>query len=417
MSRWREVTIAELCRRTTSGGTPSRKRSDFFCAPPSGVPWVKSQELVDRRISSVSEHITDAGLRASSAKLLPANTILVAMYGATVGQLGYLDIEAAVNQAICALITDPGVTDPRFLYYAIMNARVELVAHAHGAAQQNLSQERIRNFKLWIPEIDDQRQIAGVLTSIDDLIENNRRRISLLEQMAQAIYREWFVVFRYPGHEGAAVLDSSIGPIPKGWGTARLETVAAVNRFSRRPQAGEKVRYLDISCLGDRSIGALAEIDGASAPGRARRVVTAGDVAWSMVRPNRRAHALLLDPGSDWIASTGLAILTPTGLSSSLLFEMVSARQFSDYLISKETGAAYPAVKPADFAAALFLIPPPEIDRLFEQAVGPHHRMIWNLRQQSDALEAIRDELLPRLVTGQIDVSKLDLDNVMEPAA
>src|SRR5690349_6126441 len=99
MTEWHEVPIAELCERRTSGGTPSRKQADVVCDPPDGVPWVKSQELTDRRIRARSEHITTAGLTSCSAKMVPAGSVLVAMYGATVGQLGYLDIPAATNQA------------------------------------------------------------------------------------------------------------------------------------------------------------------------------------------------------------------------------------------------------------------------------------------------------------------------------
>ena len=116
----------------------------------------------------------------------------------------------------------------------------------------------------------------------------------------------------------------------------------------------------------------------------------------------------------NWIASTGLAVLTPKSVSSALLFEAVSTREFSDYLVSQEGGAAYPAVKPKDFEAAMLLVPPPELDRRFEATVACHHELIWTLRAQSAQLAATRDLLLPRLVTGQIDVSSLDLGALIE---
>src|SRR5687767_580871 len=109
MSDWREASIADLCVRVTSGGTPSRKRGDFYADSADGIPWVKSQELLDGPVRSTMERITEAGLKGSSAKLLPAGTVLMAMYGANVGQLGYLGIEATVNQAICAMVTDPAI--------------------------------------------------------------------------------------------------------------------------------------------------------------------------------------------------------------------------------------------------------------------------------------------------------------------
>ncbi len=248
MSKWREVPIADLCLRTTSGGTPSRKRPDYFCAPPSGVPWIKSQELRDRRITAASEHITEAGLRSSSAKLLPPDTILIAMYGATVGRLGYLATEATVNQAICGLITDPAVADPRFTYYALMNARDDLIAYAHGAAQQNLSQERIRSFPLLVPlQVDEQRSIGVVLRALDDLIENNRRRVQVLEEMAKAIYREWFVDFRYPGHEADSRVESPLGPIPEKWTLTSLSEHVRLRRDNVQPESTPEEPFLHYS--------------------------------------------------------------------------------------------------------------------------------------------------------------------------
>lgn len=112
MSEWHEATVEELCVRVTSGGTPSRKRPDFYSDD--GIPWVKSQELVEAQVTATEEHISEAGLKRSSAKLLPPDTVLMAMYGANVGQLGWLGVEATVNQAICAMVTDPDVTDSRF---------------------------------------------------------------------------------------------------------------------------------------------------------------------------------------------------------------------------------------------------------------------------------------------------------------
>lgn len=101
------------------------------------------------------------------------------------------------------------------------------------------------------PDIATQRAIAGILEALDRLIENNRRRIQVLEEMAKAIYREWFVRFRYPGHEADRLVESPLGPIPEGWSTAPLREVASVNCASRKPVDGERIKYLDISCLGN----------------------------------------------------------------------------------------------------------------------------------------------------------------------
>lgn len=205
--------LSALCSRISSGGTPRRKHPEYF-ADEGGHLWVKSQELVDRPITDTSEKITDLGLANSSAKYYDEDTVLIAMYGANVGQLAILKAPATVNQAICALCVDPQVADYRYIFYALMATRHDLTVQAAGAAQQNLNQGLIRDFEIPTWPIDSQRWIAGVLGGLDDLIENNRRRIGILEEMARLIYREWFVHFRFPGHEDVEFVDSDLGPIP-----------------------------------------------------------------------------------------------------------------------------------------------------------------------------------------------------------
>lgn len=209
--------IGELCARITSGGTPSRAKPEYFTAPPEGHRWVKSKELLDCAIADTEERISDQGLQKSSAKYLPEMTVLVAMYGANVGQLGWLRHPATVNQAICGLVADPQKAYYRYLYYALLATREGLISKAQGAAQQNLNQDAIKSFAIPAPDLPTQRRIASILSAYDDLIENNTRRIAILEEMARRIYEEWFVRFRFPGHEQVKRVESELGLIPEGW--------------------------------------------------------------------------------------------------------------------------------------------------------------------------------------------------------
>ena len=211
------ATLESICTRVSSGGTPSRKRPEYFASDTSGHFWVKSKELLDCSIDDTEEKITDEGLNNSSAKFYPENTVLVAMYGANVGQLGWLRRPATVNQAICGLVFDEKKADWRYAFYSLLLNRGDLTVQAQGAAQQNLNQDLIRQFELPLPPLPTQRRIAGILSAYDDLIENNQRRIRILEDMARSLYREWFVHFLYPGHESVPLIDSSLGPIPQGW--------------------------------------------------------------------------------------------------------------------------------------------------------------------------------------------------------
>jgi type I restriction enzyme, S subunit len=136
-----------------------------------------------------------------------------------------------------------------------------------------------------------------------------------------------------------------------------------------------------------------------------------------MVRPGRRAHALLVKAQPNWIGSTGLAVISPRGVPPSFVFESVSTSTFSDYLVGKEQGATYPAVRPIDFEQAQIVVPPEQILRAFDEVVSPIHGLGWELASQARAAGQLRDLLLPKLMTGAIDVSHLDLDALLEDHA
>lgn len=165
------LTIEDVCLRVTSGGTPSRRVSAFFKGD---IPWLKTQELRDTWVYETEEHITRDAVNQSSAKLLPAHSVMMAMYGATVGKLAILGSEMTCNQAACAMIVDPDKADYRYLYYSLLNDRARIVDRANGAAQQNLSARAIKALEYSFPPIEEQRVIVATLGALDDKIESNR---------------------------------------------------------------------------------------------------------------------------------------------------------------------------------------------------------------------------------------------------
>ena len=157
----RTATLDSVCSRISSGGTPSRKKAKYFTTGLDGHLWVKSKELLDGSIQETEETITDEGLNNSAAKYFPAHSVLIAMYGANVGQLGWLRVPATVNQAICGLVLDDQRADWRFVFYELLQHRGDLTVQAHGAAQQNLNQDLIRQFSIRLPPLPQQRRIAA----------------------------------------------------------------------------------------------------------------------------------------------------------------------------------------------------------------------------------------------------------------
>ena len=156
--------------------------------------------------------------------------------------------------------------------------------YAGGAAQPLVTQTVLKQVEVRVPPLPVQQHIAGILSAYDELIENSQRRIRILESMARALYREWFVHFRFPGHENHPRVASPLGKIPQGWEVKKLSAVAEVNRAQINARsAPNELHYIDISSVSPGQIDSVTTYNFADAPGRARRIIQHGDVLWSCV--------------------------------------------------------------------------------------------------------------------------------------
>jgi type I restriction enzyme S subunit len=274
-----------------------------------------------------------------------------------------------------------------------------------GATVDRIPLTTFPDFPVTVPPLPIQRRIAGILSAYDDLIENSQRRIGVLERMARGLYREWFVKFRFPGHESVPLVASPLGDIPQGWEVKKLGEVADVNRAQINGRtAPSELYYIDISSVSPGRIDALTAYAFTEAPGRARRIVQHGDTLWSCVRPNRRSYAQILYPLPDTIASTGFAVLTATKVSSTFLYLATTTDDFVAYLTNNATGSAYPAVTAATFEKAEMLIPPVALLEQFAKSTKPVSELIHTLQRKIQNLRRTRDLLLPRLMSGELAV-------------
>jgi type I restriction enzyme S subunit len=291
---------------------------------------------------------------------------------------------------------------PEFLYYFMEQEHVIqwLVQHAVGTTMLNLSAGIVADLPIRYPIIEVQSEIADILSAYDDLIENNRRRMALLEESARLLYREWFVRLRFPGHEHTRVTDG----VPAGWERKTLGDVAHVNQTSLGSTYDGEIEYIDIASVTPGAISETTRYIFREAPSRARRVVNHGDIIWSCVRPNRRSHAVIWQPPENLVASTGFAVITPASLPTSFLYQVVTTELFVGYLENHAKGAAYPAVVAGDFERAKVLVPSPVLSNAFNGFAEPLLSEAHNLRTQNQKLRAARDLLLPRLMSGEIAV-------------
>ncbi|MEI6293730.1 MAG: restriction endonuclease subunit S [Methanomicrobiales archaeon] len=302
--------------------------------------------------------------------------------------------------------------DPRFYAYLFRSSLIRETMSAQGSGTNinNLNQRILSDMEVPIPPFQTQQKIAAILSAYDDLIENNTRRIKILEEMAQDIYREWFVHFRFPGHEGVRMVESELGLVPEGWEILPLKNIAEINSESvKRNQEPKEIGYIDIASVSTGRIDNINWMKFSDAPGRARRIVHHGDIIWSMVRPNRKSYCLIIEPDPNTIVSTGFAVIRCKKIPYTFLYHSLTKNDFVSYLTNNATGAAYPAVKTEDFENAKIVFPSNILLEQFHKIIEPFYSVIQNLSMKNTNLRRSRDLLLPKLIRGEIDVSDMDI--------
>ncbi|GAB1405134.1 hypothetical protein MASR1M74_23130 [Lentimicrobium sp.] len=221
MTNWKEYKVEDICTKVTSGGTPNTRRDEYYGG---NIPWVRTQEVNFNRLYDTEIKITEEGLNNSSAKWIPEDSIIIAMYGATAGKVAVNKIPVTTNQACCNLIVDKEKADYRFIYYNILSRFSSIANMAVGGAQQNLNAGMIKELPIILPNLPTQTAIAEILSSLDDKIELNNKINQELENLAQTLFKQWFIDFEFPNENGepykssgGEMVDSELGEIPKGW--------------------------------------------------------------------------------------------------------------------------------------------------------------------------------------------------------
>jgi type I restriction enzyme S subunit len=405
MAALRTIRIGDLGRVVT-GKTPPSARPELFGE---NFPFLTPTDMDgQQRYIKPERFLSAEGRNFQSRLLLPEKSVCVVCIGATIGKVCMTSQPSFTNQQINTVIVNEAEHDSFFIYHLLTTLREELKANAGGAATPIINKTAFSEIEVSVPSLPTQRRIASILSAYDELIENNQRRIRILEDMARSLYREWFVHFRYPGFESVLLVASPLGQIPQGWEVKKLGEIATVNRAQINIKAApNELHYIDIASVSPGQIDNITTYSFSDAPGRARRIVQHGDILWSCVRPNRRSHALVMQPEPDTIASTGFAVLTATDVPFTFLYFATTTDDFVAFLTNSATGSAYPAVSAKTFENAELLVPSKSLLTKFCDITVPMAEQIHALQRQTTNLRRTRDLLLPRLLTGSL---KLECD-------
>jgi len=312
---------------------------------------------------------------------------------------------ALLNQNAVKVESDQSL-DKGFLYYLLRSDEFKayIVGTAQGAASQaSITLDSIRAFKFTKPDLESQQKIAKTLAAYDNLIENNNRRIAILEEMAQSLYREWFVKFRFPGHEQAKFIDSPLGKIPEGWDVKRLGDLVDFKRESvKKGILSEPTPYMGLEHFPRKSLS-LSEWDEVSEIGSSKLVFKRGDILFGKIRPYFHKVGVAQ---TDGICSSDTFVLEPINKKCHSLVAMVTfSDDFVAHSVQTSQGTKMPRANWGVLADYAVTMPEGRLLVKFNMAVDSAIDQLKILSAKNRNLKKQRNLLLPKLISGQINLS------------
>lgn len=397
--KWEKKTLDEL-GTVGRGRSKHRPRNDpkLFGGK---YPFIQTADVKNANfyIINFSSTYNEEGLAQS--KLWPAGTLCITI-AANIADTGILAIPACFPDSIMGFVANEEIADTRFVKYCFDVLQKECKQISQGTAQDNLSWEKLSTIKFLVPPLQTQKRIASILSAYDDLIENNQKHIKLVEEAAQRLYKEWFVDLRFPGHEGVKIVDG----VPEGWNKVRLDAVTSVLKRGISPKYDENGEFTVINqkCIRKNIV----------------------DYSESRKQSKKYAEELQLQESDTVICSTGIGTLGRVGQiynvyqnstfdshvtlvrANKLIgkqFLFWSLKLLQPYLMSLGKGSTnQQELYKSDLTACFLLLPEEYIMNAFERQAQELHDIIAVKTKQISSLREARDRLLPKLMSGEIEV-------------
>jgi type I restriction enzyme S subunit len=404
--------LGELVR-LRSGGTPSKSESRYWDGD---IPWLSSKDLTSGRIYDAPLKVTEAAT-ANGTRLMPENTVMFVVRGMSLAS----EFRVSLTKRPCTFNQDLKAVEcgneiiPEFLFYALFAQRERIRGQAGEASHgtKKLETQTVENIRLKVPSRAVQQRVVEVAAAYDDLIENNRRRIALLEEAARLLYREWFVHFRFPGHEHVPLTDG----LPEGWDRPSLSSICSRDDGIQTGPFGSQLHQSDYSEAGvpvvmpkdmrdfrisTETIAYIPE-DLADKLGRHRMKV--GDIVYGR-RGDIGRRAFIGKRQDGYFCGTGCLRMRPDGeeIIPRFLFETLGSPETAGFIANQAKGSTMPNLSAGALKNVPIMRPTRQIQRLFVEAIEPMYEMAEVLMEQSQKLAQARDLLLPRLMNGEIAV-------------
>jgi len=396
------------------GRSRHRPRNDAFLY---GGPYPFFQtgdiKAADFYLTEYRQTYSENGLAQS--KLWKPGTLCITI-AANIAESAILGIEGCFPDSVVGFVADPQKADVRFIKYYMDTLKLQMQSVSRGTTQDNLSLEKLLTFDFHVPSLPVQRRIAEVLSAYDELIDNSRKRMQILEAMASHLYREWFVHFRYPGHENNPSIASPLGQIPKGWGATMLGAHLTALEAGKRPKGGIRDVEDGIPSIGAENINGIGWHDFASEKFIPRPffqemrkgVVRDRDVAIYKDGAYIGKSSYFRDgfPHCECCVNEHVFLLRANGvtLKQNALYLWLQEPDTVQMIRSKNANAAQPGINQQTLRGLELIVPDEKTAAQFDRLVEPQLAQIINLAKKIHNLRRTRDLLLPRILSGQIEV-------------
>lgn len=423
-SEWKEYRLDEV-GDIVSGGTPSTKNEDYYG---NEIPWITPKDLsgyYSKYISKGERSITKLGLEKSSAKLLPKGTILFSSR-APIGYVAIAQEDLCTNQGFKNIVCNPQVAHNEFIYYRMKLAKEELESVAGGSTFKEVSGKVMKEFKVKLPSIEEQKRIASILSSLDDKIELNNEMNKTLEEMAQSIFKRWFVDFEFPNKDGepykssgGEMVESEFGMIPKDWEVKTIEEISTTVSKGTTPTKKDMdsaedenninfIKVKDIDDYGEIYLDNLEKIPESVHNGKLKRsILYEKDILFSIAGTIGRVTAIdkTLN-NSNMNQAIAFIRLKDCRNMFNFIFYLLKSEKTQNDIKSNIVQAVQANVSLGVLKAIKFVQPSKEIlDKYNNIAMNIYDKQ-QNIRYENNDLKIIRDNLLPKLMSGEIILDK-----------
>jgi len=397
------VALRDVCKSVEYGYTASASNEAI------GPHFLRITDIVPDRIDWTRVPFCNIEPKKLAKHRLEAGDIVIARTGATTGWAKYISSPPeAVFASYLVRIRPDDSMDPRYVGFVVESSIYKEFVQQHmgGAAQPNANAQVLTSFDIPVPPLPIQKRIAGVLSAYDELIENNQRRIRILEDMARSLYREWFVHFRYPGHESVPLIDSPLGPIPQGWELQPFAECIGIRPSVRVPREGEK-SFVPMGSLSNNSM-LIENIETRS--GNSGAKFQNGDTLFARITPcleNGKTGYVqfLADNNAVAFGSTEFIVLRSKTVTPEYVYCLARSNEFREHAIKSMTGASgRQRVQESCFGQLIIPQPPESLLDKFCVFAAPNFRLIHRLHEKVCKLKETRILLLPKLLSGEVAV-------------